>query len=153
MKHVCLAATLALLVGCSTGQPPERRGAPYAPGQTVNAEKPTLDQQNAGPQSTDAHTVDPTNTAINKRDRSDARKTPIDQDENQKDIDITAKIRSRIVDEKLSVNGHNCKIITHDGRVTLRGPVQSDAEKQLIEKIAIDVAGADHVDNQLEVQP
>jgi len=34
----------------------------------------------------------------------------------------------------------------------LRGPVQSAEEKQQIEQIAADVAGADKVDNQLEVE-
>ena len=93
------------------------------------------------------------NTAINERDRSTAAKTPLDQKENQKDIDITASIRKRVVDSKMSSNAQNSKIITQDGKVTLRGPVKSNDEKQQIEEIAIDVAGTGNVDNQLEVQP
>ena len=62
------------------------------------------------------------NTEVNVRDRSEAAKTPIDQNENQKDIDITANIRKRVVDTKMSVNAQNVKIITQDGKVTLRGP-------------------------------
>ena len=44
------------------------------------------------------------NTAVNERDRSATAKTPLDQNENQRDLDITANIRKRIVDTKLSVN-------------------------------------------------
>ena len=93
------------------------------------------------------------NTEVNVRDRTDAVKTPIDQNENQKDIDITANIRKRVVDTKMSVNAQNVKIITQDGKVTLRGPVKSEEEKTQIEKMAHEVAGAANVDNQLEVQP
>jgi osmotically-inducible protein OsmY len=93
------------------------------------------------------------NTNINQRDRSGDIKTPIDQNENKADIDLTANIRKRVVDRKMSVNAQNVKIITQDGKVTLRGPVKSDDEKKQIEQIANDVAGAGNVDSQLEIQP
>jgi hyperosmotically inducible protein len=103
--------------------------------------------------STDTAAVKRDNTEVNVRDRTDAAKTPVDQNENKKDIDITANIRKRVVDTKMSVNAQNVKIITQDGKVTLRGPVKSEEEKAQIEKMAHDVAGASNVDNQLEVQP
>jgi len=96
--------------------------------------------------------VDRDDTAVNARDRDDAAKTPIDQNENQVDIDITANIRKQVVATEMSVNAQNVKIITQDGKVTLRGPVKSAEEKQKIESIALSVAGADKVDNQLEVE-
>ena len=99
------------------------------------------------------HEVKKDNTAINERDRSDAAKTPIDQNENQKDIDITASIRKQVVDKKMSTNAENSKIITQDGKVTLRGPVKSEEEKKQIVDIAVSVAGDGNVTNQLEVQP
>ena len=43
------------------------------------------------------------------------------------------------------------KIITQDGKVTLKGPVRSDDEKANIEAKATAVAGAGNVDNQLTV--
>lgn len=92
------------------------------------------------------------NTAINKRDRDGATKTPLDQNENKADIGITADIRKRVVDTKMSVNAHNVKISTQDGKVTLRGPVKTDEEKTQIEEIARSVAGEKNVDSQLEVQ-
>jgi hyperosmotically inducible periplasmic protein len=93
------------------------------------------------------------NTEVNVRDRTDAVKTPIDQNENQRDIDITANIRKRVVDTRMSVNAQNAKIITQDGKVTLRGPVASVDEKNQIEKLAREVAGPENVVSQLEVQP
>lgn len=92
------------------------------------------------------------NTGVNARDRDSAAKTPIDQNENKADIDVTANIRKRVVDTKMSVNAQNVKIITQDGKVTLRGPVKSAEEKQQIEEIAKSVAGADKVESLLEVE-
>lgn len=95
--------------------------------------------------------VDRTNTGVNVRDRNDATKTPLDQNENKADIKVTADIRSRVVDTDMSVNAQNVKIITQNGKVTLRGPVQNADEKSQIENIAMDVAGKDNVDSQLEI--
>jgi len=92
------------------------------------------------------------NTAVNVRDRNDATKTPIDQNENARDIGLTADIRKRVVALDASVNAHNVKIITQDGRVTLRGPVKTADEKRRIEEIAFEVAGKANVDSQLEVE-
>ncbi len=97
-------------------------------------------------------TVDRDNTAVNKRDRDSAAKTPLDQNENKLDIGITADIRKRVVDTKMSVNAQNVKIITQDGKVTLRGPVKTADEKSRIEEIARSVAGENNVDSQLEVE-
>lgn len=94
----------------------------------------------------------PDNTSVNKRDQDDAKKTPIDQDENQADVKTTADIRNTIVNtEGMSVNARNVKIITSKGKVTLRGPVASEEEKQKVEKFAKDVAGEGNVTSELEV--
>ena len=52
----------------------------------------------------------------------------------------------------MSVDAKNAKIITKDGHVTLRGPVNSTEEKRLIGEIAERIAGARNVDNQLEAK-
>jgi osmotically-inducible protein OsmY len=52
----------------------------------------------------------------------------------------------------MSVNAQNVKIMTVDGRVTLRGPVNTDEEKRLIGEIADRIAHSGNVDNQLEVK-
>jgi osmotically-inducible protein OsmY len=56
-------------------------------------------------------------------------------------------------DKSLSTYAHNIKIITRDGKVTLKGPVRSEDEKAAIEAKAATVAGADNVTDQLTVAP
>jgi osmotically-inducible protein OsmY len=51
----------------------------------------------------------------------------------------------------MSVNARNVMIITIDGQVTLRGPVNTAEEKRLIGAIADKIAKSGNVDNQLEV--
>jgi len=53
---------------------------------------------------------------------------------------------------KLSVDARNIKIITQNGRVTLRGTVDNQDEKRKIEEIANKVASAGNVDDQLQVE-
>lgn len=92
------------------------------------------------------------NTEINERDASGATKTPIDQDENQADVNTTAEIRQRVVaQDGMSINAQNAKIITSQGKVTLRGPVENQSERDTIDRIAREVAGDANVDNQLEI--
>jgi len=55
-------------------------------------------------------------------------------------------------DHSLSIAAHNVKIISENGRVTLRGPVNTEREKTAIASKAQAVAGRDHVYNQLEVK-
>jgi hyperosmotically inducible protein len=100
-----------------------------------------------------SNATQPDNAERNVRDRNDSTLTPLDQGHSQTDRDTTAQIRKEIVAGKdLSVNAHNVKIITIDGRVTLRGPVNTAQEKQLIGEIADRIARSGNVDNQLEVK-
>ena len=95
-------------------------------------------------------TTTPDNTAQNK-----AHATTADQQsEASPDRLLTQKIRKAIMaDKSLSIYGHNVKIITKDGAVTLKGPVPSDDEKQKIGSLAADAAGsADKITNQLMVK-
>jgi hypothetical protein len=95
----------------------------------------------------------PDNTGVNERDRSSAALTPTDQRENKTDLEITQQIRKAVMaDGSLSFTAKNVKIITAGGKVTLRGPVKTDAERSAIDAAARQVAGATSVDNQLEVK-
>ena len=95
---------------------------------------------------------DAENTGVNVRDRGAATATPDDQGGEAGDREITAAIRRAIVkDDSLSLNAHNVKIITRDGTVTLRGPVESAAERTTIAQLAEKTAGVKRVDNQLEI--
>ena len=74
------------------------------------------------------------------------------QSDQSSDIAITRNIRRAVVkDKSLSTAAHNVTIITKDGRVTLKGEVKSEAEKQTVEAAATGVAGAANVDDQLRV--
>jgi hyperosmotically inducible protein len=98
-------------------------------------------------------TTDADNTRINVRDRQDQTLTPLDQGSSKADVATTAQIRKEIVAAKdMSVNAQNVKIITIDGQVTLRGPVNTAEEKRLIGEIADRSAHTGNVDNQLDVQ-
>ena len=98
-------------------------------------------------------TVEPDNTARNVHDRDNRTLTPMNQGNSQADIDTTAQIRKEIIAaDGMSTNAKNVKIITMDGHVTLRGPVNSADEKSQIGDIANRIAQAANVDNQLEVQ-
>jgi osmotically-inducible protein OsmY len=62
------------------------------------------------------------------------------------------RIRKALVDDSsLSTYAHNAKIISQGGKVTLKGPVRSEQEKQAIEQKATEVAGAGNVTNDLTV--
>ncbi len=96
--------------------------------------------------------TDADNTARNVRDRNSRTLTPLDQGNSRSDTDTTAQIRRGILAGKdMSMNARNVKIITNNGRVTLRGPVKNEEEKRMIGEIANRIARSENVDNQLEV--
>jgi hyperosmotically inducible protein len=108
------------------------------------------DTQQATDKSSVTHEAD--NTARNERDKSGDAPTPGMQRENETDLAITQQIRQQVVKaDDISVNGKNVKIITQDGVVTLRGPVQSAEERSQIASAAKNVDGVKRVDNQLEI--
>jgi osmotically-inducible protein OsmY len=97
--------------------------------------------------------TDADNTRVNKRDRKDATTTPMDQGGSETDRKITQQIRKAVMDDKsLSFSAKNVKIITTDGKVTLRGTVKNDQERAAIEAAAQKVAGQGRIDNQIEVE-
>lgn len=95
---------------------------------------------------------DTDNTAMNKRDAEGKTLTPMDQTRgSDADLALTAKIREVVTDDdSLSVKAQNVKIITLKGMTTLRGPVETMAEKSRVEQLARR-AGAKNINNQLEV--
>lgn len=91
----------------------------------------------------------PDNSANNKAQHT----TADNASHSASDREITQKIRKAVIaDKSLSTYGHNCKIIAQDGRVTLKGPVHSDDEKQAIAAHAAEIVGQDHVTNELMVK-
>jgi sporulation protein YlmC with PRC-barrel domain len=92
------------------------------------------------------------NTRLNVRDRDSRTLTPLDQGNSQPDVSTTAQIRKEIIaTQGMTMNAKNIKIITQNGRVTLRGPVNTTEEKNRIGEIAERIAKSGNVDNQLEI--
>src|SRR5882672_9410079 len=136
---VCSIPLIILLAGCNdsgTQSDPDR----------VNA-------RSAEPRPAAKTSPDADNTGRNVRDRNDATLTAGDQANSPADLEITQKVRQALVsDTSYSMTAKNVKIITTNGKVTLRGPVKSEAEKKGIVTLAKNVAGEGNVDDQLEVK-
>jgi hyperosmotically inducible periplasmic protein len=83
----------------------------------------------------------------------DNKPTADQQKETASDRKMTKQIRQSVVkDKSLSTAAHNVKIISVNGKVTLRGTVQSEEEKKMVADKAKAIAGAENVTNDLEVQ-
>jgi osmotically-inducible protein OsmY len=93
----------------------------------------------------------PDNTKANAQtDQNTADK----QSNNASDLALTQQVRKAIMQDKsMSTYAHNVKVVTQDGQVTLSGPVRTDEEKQAIVQKAAEVAGQDHVVDQISVAP
>jgi len=92
------------------------------------------------------------NTKTNARDRNTGDATADQQKENSSDRKLTKDIRRALMkDDSLSTYAHNIKIISQNGKVTLKGPVRSDEEKQAIEAKATEIAGSGNVTDQLQI--
>jgi osmotically-inducible protein OsmY len=79
--------------------------------------------------------------------------TPTDQSESEADREVTRQIRQALLaPPELSTNAKNIKVITQNGKVTLRGLVDSQSEKDDVATRAREVPGLMELDNQLEVK-
>lgn len=75
------------------------------------------------------------------------------QPNSSNDLHTTAAVRKAIIADKgLSMYAHNVKIITHNGTVTLKGPVKSEQEKQQVESDATGAASGYKVIDHLTVK-
>ena len=93
------------------------------------------------------------NTKQNSSDQNKNTETAEKQSNSKDDLALTQKIRQAVMkDGSLSMNAKNAKIIAQDGKITLKGPVDSQQEKDTIGAAAGEIAGKDKVDNQLEVK-
>jgi hyperosmotically inducible protein len=93
------------------------------------------------------------NTKRNASEQNKDTDTAEKQSNSKDDLALTQKIRQAVMkDGSLSMNAKNVKIIAQDGKITLKGPVDSQQEKDTIGTEAGEIAGKDKVDNQLEVK-
>ena len=93
------------------------------------------------------------NTALNQRDRSGETATSGDQSNSSGDLKITQAIRQALMkDGELSSTAKNIKVITANGQVTLRGPVNNAQEKAKVDQIARSAGGGAKIVDQLDVK-
>jgi len=98
--------------------------------------------------------VKPDNSATNKGDSRAGAMTADQQKNNKSDLETTRQIRRAVMaDKSLSTYAHNIKIVTTQGKVTLRGPVRTEAERDTVQAKATDVAGAGNVTSAITVVP
>ena len=92
-------------------------------------------------------------TGKNVRDKDNTTLTPFDQAEgSEEDVEMTRRIREALVeDDTLSTNAQNIKIVTLNGKTTLRGPVENANERERILSTASRIVGKTNVRNELEV--
>jgi hyperosmotically inducible protein len=157
MKKTLLVAAISaglLATGCNPSN--SEKGAS---GQSSSAETgqgqsaSTASVQTGGASASSATDKQPDNTGVNKRDRSGQSLTSGDQGNSKSDREMTRKIRRTITqNDQLSTTAKNIKIITANGKTTLRGPVKSEQEKEQILAAVKGVQGVGEVDNQLEVK-
>ena len=96
---------------------------------------------------------DADNTRQNQRDRAKSEPTADQGKNNAADRQLAQKVRQALMSDKsLSTYAHNIKVIAQGGKVTLKGPVHSEAEKNSVEQKASEVAGAGNVNSEITVK-
>lgn len=154
MSPIQLYGRIGLAIGLPGGGVEMKKCLPYVVLASLLAGGSFVSFATAVPRPNKAQQTAPDNSKANQGDQSQNAATADQQKENPGDLETTRKIRRLIIDDKsLSTYAHNVKVITENGEVTLKGPVDSEAEKRSIERKAISVAGVQHVTNQLEVVP
>lgn len=148
IKYVCwLGAVVLGTIGCNRSSEPATGGTSDS-SQTTSSSSAGVADRTPG----NGSAALPDNTGKNVRDRSDTTLTSGDQGESPADLELTRRIRRAVTsNSQLSTEAKNIKIITSNGKVTLRGPVQSEQERQTIGAMAQQISGG-AVDDQLEVK-
>jgi osmotically-inducible protein OsmY len=94
--------------------------------------------------------VEPTVTQLNAS-QSESQNA-LSQSNDPSDLATTAAIREALMaDVDLSTSAKNITVITTGGTITLRGTVNTDAEKRDIDEKALAAAGSNLVDDRLDV--
>jgi hyperosmotically inducible periplasmic protein len=133
LRTAFIMLSAALLAGCHDTQRQQVNDRPASVPASTNIAPSPLE-------------IDADNSTSNVHDSNDTAALP----ESEQDAQITADIRSKIIEARLSVNAQKVKVITRDGRVTLRGLVDNSEEKTRIEELARNVAG-DKINSELEI--
>ena len=110
-------------------------------------------QPTATPDAAAARTAGADNTQRNASDKNRKADTAEQQSNSKEDLALVQRIRQAVVkDDSLSMNAKNVKIIVRQGKVLLRGPVETPQEKANLAAKARQIAGPGNVEDQLEVK-
>lgn len=140
-KQFVLAASVSAILGATTFAQ-----APYGNGNNSMLSDSTQGQSQVMPR---RDSVSKDNSTATQRNRV----TASDQKNDTADVNITKKIRQEIMAKKgMSISAQNVKIITINGKVTLKGEVNTANEKEMIGQIANKVASSKNVTNDLQVK-
>lgn len=145
-SKLILASSVSMILALSTGA---------AAASQPSAMKIPVDSKTKPADTTDkdlGSNTEADNTLKNETHDGRSAVSADQQGNSKEDVEITSRIRRLIVNDKnLSTYAHNVKIITNQGRVVLKGPVNSNEEKRQVEALAKNVAG-DHVLSEIEVK-
>jgi osmotically-inducible protein OsmY len=95
----------------------------------------------------------PDDTQANRPGNTPTAARADQQGQSAQDRELARKIRRAVVtDKSLSTYAHNVKIIAQNGTVTLKGPVRSEQERSAITEKATQIAGAEHVKDEMSVR-
>ena len=102
-------------------------------------------------QSAHMETGAPNNSTMNKKKKI-GRMTVDQSDMSASDTELVRKVREGILqDETLSMYGKSVNVIATDGILTLKGPVQSASERQIIMRKVQTMVGVNKVNNELSI--
>jgi osmotically-inducible protein OsmY len=74
------------------------------------------------------------------------------QGQTASDLQMTSDIHRRISDQNLTnINASSVVVVTNNGFVTLTGSVPSEQDRVAVGRAAGEIAGTDHVDNEVTV--
>ncbi len=126
-------------------------------GRGMGGDSTQVDEQNRAPgrnssQADRNRSTSTDNTKLNERDRASSQLTADQQKNNALDTDTTRRIRQDIMKEQnFSTYAQNVKVISVNGKVTLKGPVRSEQEQNSILNYARQPAGASNVINEMTI--
>ena len=77
--------------------------------------------------------------------------SPTDQLNNESDVRLTQNVREANQEGEFSFEAQSIKVIATNGAVTLRGPVDTAAEREHIDALVKSLPGIKRINNQLQV--
>jgi osmotically-inducible protein OsmY len=146
---VCRGALAAVCAACSSNEPAKGPEDPSDPDRGNSQRRAST---SGAPEAGVHRAGSEANTTVGPPNPG-ASETPTAERSTQADVATTQTIREAVLaDDSLSFRAKNVKVVTSNGKVTLRGMVESDDERNAIDAQARKVAGSTSVDDELVVK-